>query len=683
MSQQTFFHFSKEEPTSDVVIKRLKELRGEITHHDKLYYDKAAPEISDREYDQLYRELVDLEKKYPSLITPDSPTQRVRDKSPQGFQSATHLVPMQSLDNTYSEQEVLDFMKRLHKTLPEEKILLTMEPKVDGVALSVIYQEGRLVRAVTRGDGTKGDDVTRNVKTIKGIPERLYGSFPALVELRGEIYLPKKVFAHLNEERDEEGLPAFANPRNAAAGSLKQHDPEIVKERHLSAIFYGHGTYEGIFPKTQDDLIKQLEQWGVPTPPRFWIMETEGEVLSAIEELGRIRHDYVFETDGAVLKVNQFSQREQLGSTSKAPRWAIAFKYEPERAVTRLLDITVQVGRSGVLTPVAELEPVLVAGSTVARATLHNEEEIIRKELLIGDQVLVEKAGEVIPAVVAVLKEKRDGSEKKFIMPKQCPACHGAVIKKEGEVALRCINNHCPAQLQRRLQYFASRQAMDIAGLGEAVVFQLLSEGLLKDVSDLYKLTEQQLLPLERMGKKSVQNLLKAIQESRTQPLWRLLVALGIPHVGVTAARILAERFHTMAHLKAASLEELMAIEDVGETMATSIHDFLKQHEIVSLLEKLQQAGVNFGEKDPVVIASQGPLQGTIWVLTGTLSQPREEIAGQIRHAGGKVSSSISAKTTYLLAGEEAGSKLQRAKKLGVEVIDENRFRDLISSSQS
>lgn len=676
-SEQTFFNFS-ENKIPPAAAERAASLCAELRHHDALYYDKAAPEISDREYDQLYRELVDLEKKYPSLVTPDSPTQRVRDKSPQRFQSVAHLVPMQSLDNTYSEEEVLDFMKRLYKLLPHEEISLTMEPKVDGVALSVIYQGGQLLRAVTRGDGTKGDDVTRNVKTIQGIPERLHGIFPELIELRGEIYLPKKIFAQLNEERDEEGLPAFANPRNAAAGSLKQHDPKIVKERHLAAIFYGHGACQGKLPPTQFELIQQFQEWGMPTPPQMWKMKTAEEVLSAIQELGKRRHDYLFETDGAVLKVNQLALRKQLGSTSKAPRWAIAFKYEPERAVTRLLNITVQVGRSGVLTPVAELEPVLIAGSTVSRATLHNEEEIVRKELRIGDHVLVEKAGEVIPAVVAVLKEKRNGSERKFAMPKHCPACHGVVIKKEGEVAWRCINTHCSAQLQRRLQYFASRQAMDIAGLGEAVVAQLLEAKLLKNVADLYLLTEEQLLPLERMGKKSVRNLLKAIEESRIQPLWRLLVALGIPHVGVTAARALAENFHIISQLQAASIEDLLAMEDVGETMAKSIHDFFQQKEIIALLEQLQRAGVNFGEHDKNTISSEGSLRGTIWVLTGTLSRPREEIAELIRQAGGKVSSSISAKTTYLLAGEEAGSKLERAKKLNVEVINEDQFRNII-----
>ena len=680
MPEQAFLDFSKEEKISEAVRARVYELRQQLHHHDTLYYDQAAPEISDREYDQLYRELVELEKECPSLITKDSPTQRLKERS-EKFANAAHLVPMQSLDNTYSEEEVTAFITRLYKLLPGEKIPLTIEPKVDGVAIALLYKEGHLVRATTRGDGRMGDDVTRNIKTISVIPQVLKGTAPAVVELRGEIFLPKTIFARLNEERDEEGLPPFANPRNAAAGSLKQLDPSIVKERCLSAVFYGYGAYEGELPETQSIFVQQLIDWGVPTNPKIWKTETEEEVFAAIKELGALRHDYVFETDGAVLKVDRLAQREQLGSTSKAPRWAMAFKYEPEQAQTRLLAITIQVGRSGVLTPVAELEPVLVAGSTVARATLHNEEEIKRKDLRIGDQVIIEKAGEVIPAVVAALKERRDGSETIFQMPEQCPACHGPVVRQEGEVALRCTNHQCSAQLRRRVEYFASRGAMDIAGLGEAVVAQLIDAGFLKTIADLYSLSAEQLLPLERMGEKSIDNLLKAIDQSRRQPLWRLLAGLGIPHVGVIAARTLAETFHTMEKLAEASIEEFCAVEDIGEIMALSIHEWMRQPATIMLLEQLKKAGLNFGEHDAVTTASHGPLQGTIWVLTGTLSMPREEAAEMIRQAGGRVSSSISAKTTYLLAGEAAGSKLERAKKLGVAVLDESGLQYLLEKS--
>lgn len=669
-AHQAQLNFSKEEEISEQVKEHVAELRRYIQHHDQLYYDKAMPEISDREYDKLYRELVELEKKYPSLIVADSPTQRVKERA-EGFQSAAHLVSMQSLDNTYSEEEVLEFIKRLQKLLPGEDILLTLEPKIDGVAIALLYENGTLVRGLTRGDGTIGDDVTRNIKTISGIPHQLHGKIPKLLEVRGEVYLSKKMFVQLNEERDEAGLPAFANPRNAAAGSLKQLDPTIVKERQLSAIFYGHGAYEGDEIKTQIGFIERLKQWGLPTHEVTWRAETSEAALQAIRELGKIRHDYIFETDGAVLKVDQIGQRNRLGSTSKAPRWAIAFKYEPEQAETRLLDITVQVGRTGILTPVAELEPVVVAGSRVARATLHNEEEILRKDLRIGDYVIIEKAGEVIPAVVSVLKERRTGQEGHFKMPQHCPICHAEVIKKEGEVAIRCSNSHCSGQLQRQIEYFANRRAMDIAGLGEAVVAQLMEAKLLASVADLYRLCAEQLLPLERMGEKSVENLLRSIDESRSRPFWRLLVALGIPHVGVTAARTLAEHFHTMERLQTATVQELMAIEEIGEIMAKSIHDWLRESKTSELLKQLHEAGVHFGEKDVHAVSNEGALRGTTWVLTGTLSQPRDEIAELIRQAGGKVSSSVSAKTTYLLAGEEPGSKLERAKKLKVCVIDE------------
>lgn len=679
-SHQTHFDLSQEEEISATVKNRLAELRLEIERHDRLYYNEAKPEIADRDYDRLYRELLELEKKYPTLKALDSPTERLQEHA-SGFESGAHLVPMQSLDNTYSEEELRAFMIRLGKLLPGVELSLTIEPKIDGVAISLLYKNGVLVRGLTRGDGVAGDDVTRNIATIPAIPQRLRGEAPRLLEVRGEVYLSKKMFVQLNEERDEAGLPAFANPRNAAAGSLKQLDPAIVKERQLSALFYGHGAYEGEPIRTQSELIDLLRQWGLPTHQQLWRVNSPEEALQAIHELGKIRHDYIFETDGAVLKVDQLSERELLGSTSKAPRWAIAFKYEAERAETRLMNITLQVGRTGILTPVAELEPVILAGSRVARATLHNEEEILRKDLRIGDAVIIEKAGEVIPAVVAALKERRSGHESLFKMPLHCPICHTAVLKKEGEVATRCPNSHCPAQLQRQIEYFASRRALDIEGLGEAVVVQLVEAGLLKSAADLYTLTSEELLPLERMGAKRVENLLRAIEESRRRPFWRLLVGLGIPHVGVTAARTLAASFQTMERLQAATMEELTAIEDVGEIMAKNIHEWLRDPKTSALLSQLQQAGVHFGERNARSSSPDGPLQGTTWVLTGTLSRPRDEIAELIREAGGRISSSISAKTSYLLAGEAAGSKLERAKKLKVQVIDEAAFLKLLDSS--
>ncbi len=665
--------------------RRIEELRRRIAHHDRLYYDQAKPEITDREYDALYRELVDLERAHPELVVADSPTMRVGGKHgrPQGaFEQVRHLVPMQSLDNTYSAEEIGEFVARLHRLIPEKEIPLTIEPKVDGVAIALLYEKGRLVRAATRGDGTTGDEVTRNIRTIHSIPPTLHGDFPAVLEARGEIYLPRETFARINAERDEQGLPVFANPRNAAAGSLKQLDPNIVAERGLSGVFYGFGGYEPRerLPSTQQALVEFLQSWGLPTNQKLWTAKTAAEVMSAITELGEIRHGLPFETDGAVIKVDQLVLHQQLGSTSKAPRWAIAYKYEPEQARTRLLDISVQVGRSGVLTPVAELEPVFVAGSTVARATLHNEEEIARKDLRIGDWVLVEKAGDVIPAVASVLVAERNGSERPFVMPSHCPDCGAPVSRFEGEVAVRCGNPGCPAQVRRRIEYFASRNAMDIAGLGEAVVAQLTDAGLLRDISDLYTLTAAQLLPLERMGVKSVENLLSAISESRERPLWRLLAGLGIPHVGVTAARTLASAFLTLDRLADASVEQLCDVNEIGGIMAGAIHAWFRDPVVMELIEKLRSRGLNFGARDPLESAtsSGSKLLGTTWVLTGTLTILREEAADMIRLQGGKVSGSVSAKTTYLLAGEEAGSKLEKAQKLGVKVLNEEAFRHLI-----
>jgi len=662
---------------------RMVELRHQIARHDRLYYDQAKPEISDREYDSLYRELVDLERVHPELISLESPTQKVGGRPQGAFAQVRHLVPMQSLDNTYSAEEITEFVERLQRLLPGEEIPMTIEPKVDGVAIALLYEKGHLVRASTRGDGTEGDEVTRNIRTIGVIPKRLHGKGPEVLEVRGEIYLPKETFSRINAERDEMGLPTFANPRNAAAGTLKQLDPNIVAERKLSAVFYGFGAFQPaggtVLPETMAEFFSTLKDWGLPVNPKHWSACDAREVMAAIRELGEIRHSFSFETDGAVIKANLISQHARLGSTSKAPRWAIAYKYEPEQAKTRLLGISIQIGRSGVLTPVAELDPVFVAGSTVSRATLHNEEEIARKDLRVGDWVIVEKAGDVIPAVVKVLTEERNGSEQVFAMPTHCPVCQAPVTRAEGEVAVRCANPGCDAQARRRIEYFSSRSAMDIEGLGEAMVAQLAEAGLVHNIADLYTLTESQLLPMERMGQKSVSNLLSAISGSRDQPLWRLLAGLGIPHVGVTVARTLASSFGTIERLSAASVEELCSVEEIGEIMATTIHSWFGDPSVLTLLEKLRAAGLNFGERDPkgAAPAVDGPFKGTTWVLTGTLSLPREEVAEIIRLRGGKVSGSVSAKTTYLLAGEEAGSKLEKAQKLGVKVLTEEEFRKL------
>ncbi|MFM8460212.1 MAG: NAD-dependent DNA ligase LigA, partial [Chthoniobacterales bacterium] len=503
------------------VSSRARELRREIARHDRLYYEEAAPQISDREYDVLLRELRDLEDAHPDLRTPDSPTRRVAGKPLDGFKQVRHRVPMQSLDNTYSLEEADEFLERVERLLPGIKLRWTIEPKVDGVAISLTYREGLLELAATRGDGTTGDDVTQNVRTIRSIPLRLEGDVPDLIEIRGEVYLPKKKFAALNEEREKEGEALFANPRNAAAGSLKLLDSSIVAKRGLGAVFYGLGAVEGgKAPQTQTELLAWLKKIGLPVVPKFWEADDEAGVRKAIAALEKIRHDFAFETDGAVIKLDEFKRREQTGSTSKAPRWAMAYKYEAERARTKLNSITVQVGRMGTLTPVAELEPVPIAGSRVARATLHNEEEIARKDIRVGDWVFVEKAGEVIPAVVGVDLKARTGKEKKFKMPERCPSCGSKVFRDPELTAVRCINPDCPAQIRRRLEHFGARGAMDIEGLGEAMVDQLVSAGLVEKLPDIYSLKADEVSALERMGEKSTANLLGAIEGSKAQPLW-------------------------------------------------------------------------------------------------------------------------------------------------------------------
>jgi len=657
---------------------RVGELRREIEEHNRRYHEEASPTISDREYDQLYRELSDLEKRFPKLAAPDSPTQRVGGQPLKAFAQITHRVPMLSLDNTYSEEEVKDFYRRLERLLPNRKIPVVIEPKVDGVAVSLLYEKGELRYAATRGDGTVGDDITQNIRTIRSVPKQLKGDVPAVLEVRGEAYLDKGGFAKLNAERRQAGLPEFANPRNAAAGSLKQLDPAIAAQRPLGVVFYGTGLIEGAALDKHSELFALLKKLGLPGSERWWMADSVEEIVSAIHELDRIRHDFAYQTDGAVVKVDAFAQREILGFTAKSPRWAIAFKYEAERVETRLLDILIQVGRTGTLTPVAALEPVTVGGSRVARATLHNEEEIERKDIRIGDVVVIEKAGEVIPAVVSVRTNLRTGDEKKFRMPKKCPECGSAVVKDEGQVAVRCVNSQCPAQVRRRIEHFASRGAMDIEGLGEAVINQLVQQKLLGDVGDIYALKAEPLNELERMGEKSVSNLLGAIERSKARPLWRLLFGLGILHVGVSAARALAGHFPHLDAIGESSVEELQRIPDVGEVVGQSIHDFFQQAQNREVLEKLRRARLRFEAEEKKEGAGAPGFKGTTWVITGTLNQSRDEIAEMILARGGKVSGSVSKKTSFVLAGEEAGSKLEKAKKLGVRVLDEAEFRKLL-----
>ena len=664
----------------NVAAQRIAALREEIEEHNRRYYEEAAPSISDRDYDRLYRELVELEGRHPELVSPDSPTQRVGGKPLQAFSQVAHRVPMLSLDNTYSEEEIGAFYRRIEKLLPNEKVPVVVEPKVDGVAVSLLYEKGRLKYAATRGDGTKGDDITQNIRTIRSLPKQLKGDAPAVFEVRGEVFMTKAGFAKLNAERNEAGLPVFANPRNSAAGSLKQLDPAITAQRPLGIILYGTGAVEGLELTRHVELFALLKRLGLPCSERWWKAESLEQILSAIRELGKLRHDFIYETDGAVVKVDSFAQRESLGMTSKSPRWAVAFKYEAERVETKLLDILIQVGRTGVLTPVAALEPVFVSGSTVARATLHNEDEIERKDIRIGDTVVIEKAGEVIPAVVNVRTELRNGTEKKFRLPTKCPVCGSRVVKDEGQVAVRCVNAQCPAQLKRRIEHFAARGAMDIEGLGEAMVEQLVSRALVTQVSDIYSLTRDQLSGLDRMGEKSVANLLAAIGRSKQQPLWRLLVGLGILHVGVSAARALADHFSNLDDLIKATPEELQRIPDVGEVVGASIAQFFREPGNREMLDKLRAADLRLTSEPKPVRAGGSRIKGTTWVITGTLSQPREEIAEEIIRHGGKVSGSVSKKTNFLLAGEEAGSKLEKARQLGIKIVAEAEFRKLLVS---
>lgn len=669
-------------PESDsVVLARIAELRARIEEHNRRYYQEAAPTIGDREYDALYRELVELEQQFPQLISAESPTQRVGGAPLKAFSQVTHRAPMLSLDNTYSEEEVADFYRRLERLLPDEEIPVVIEPKVDGVAVSLLYEAGELRYAATRGDGTTGDDITQNIRTIRSVPTRLRGAALQVLEVRGEVFMDKAGFARLNAQRDEAGLPAFMNPRNAAAGSLKQLDPAMAAKRPLGVVFYGTGAVDGIAVERHSEFFQLLKKLGLATPEQWWIATSVEETLQAIHELDRVRHDFAYQTDGAVVKVDRLAQRERLGFTAKSPRWAIAYKYEAERVETRLLDILIQVGRTGVLTPVAALEPVTVSGSRVARATLHNEEEVQRKDIRIGDVVVIEKAGEVIPAIVNVRAELRTGTEREFRMPANCPECGSTVQKDEGQVAIRCVNAQCPAQLKRRIEHFASRGAMDIEGFGEAMVGQLAAAGLVRDVSDIFELDATKLGTLERVGEKSIANLLQAIERSKAQPLWRLIFALGILHVGVSASRALADHFRSVTTLAESSVDELQRISDVGEVVGRSIHGFFQEPANRPLLQRLADAGVRMVDDAPRVSSNHeaSPFVGSTWVITGTLSQPRDEIAEAIISGGGKVSGSVSKKTSYVLAGDEAGSKLVKARKLGLRVVTEKEFRAMLS----
>lgn len=709
--------------------QRVDELREQIRKHDRLYYQDAAPVISDREYDRLYKELVDLETQFPDLLTPDSPTQRVGGKPLEAFAQIQHRVPMLSLDNTYSEEEVANFYKRVTRLLPDQEIPVVIEPKVDGVAVSVMYEKGRLKYAATRGDGVVGDDITQNIKTIRSVPHQLRGDAPDIFEVRGEAYLDKVGFEKLNQERKAAGLPLFANPRNAAAGSLKHLDPKMAARRPLGIVFYGTGAVEGTDTDLHSTIFRLFKNLGLPTHERWWLADSIEQILRAIRELDEIRRGFPYQTDGAVIKVDELMQREQLGFTAKSPRWAIAYKYAAERVETRLQDIIIQVGRTGILTPVAVLDPVLISGSTVARATLHNEDEIKRKDIRIGDMVVIEKAGEVIPAVVEVVKSKRPRDAKPFDFAKhvhcKCPVC-GSPIRRDPEfVAWRCENLYCPAQTTRRVEFFAARGALDIESIGGIVADKLVERGLLREPLDLFSLKTEQLANLNLgteeaprvFGDKNATKAMNAIERARTLSLSRWLFALAIPDVGKTTATQLARFHETIAdvadsqllgdvleyHKSRSDKESAKEIADrliksgfakpskskaakggivteVGPVVAESVRDFFSSAAGKKILRRIEELGINpKSEKVSLKRAAELPLAGKTFVLTGTLpSMTREEATGKIEALGGHVTGSVSKKTDYVLAGAEPGSKIDKAKEIGVKIIDEAEFRKML-----
>jgi DNA ligase (NAD+) len=680
---------------------RHTELVEEIRNHDRAYHVEARPVISDFEYDQLYRELLDLEAQFPDLATLDSPSHRVGGNPLDKFKPVQHLAPMMSLDNTYSQEEVRQFVARVQKLLPNEKIEWVVEPKVDGVAINVRYDNGVFTVGATRGDGTTGDDITANLKTIRSLPLTLEGTrlaasrakakravegIPAVLEVRGEVYFTKESFAKVNAERQSAGEELFANPRNAAAGSLKQLDPKLVARRRLEIILYGTGHIDGGNPpQTQVELLHWLKSLGFKTPEKHWFCRSADELLQAIDGLDTIRDHFPYETDGAVIKLNSIPLRGKLGATSKAPRWGMAFKYAPDQAETQLKSITIQVGRTGALTPVAGLEPVFLAGTTVKRATLHNEDQIRRLDVRVGDTVVIQKAGEIIPEVVRVLTEKRTGGEKSFRFPKECPECgskisKGATAKDEAAV-WRCTNPDCPAQVRGRLEHWCSRGAMDIDGGGEVLVTQLAKSGLAHDVADLYRLKLDELASLERMGEKSAQNFLEGVKASKLRDMWRVLYGLGILHVGSGVAKAIGRSYPDLDSVFAASVDQLHETDDVGEVIAESIGQWYGDPRNRQLIERLRKTDVNFKSSLHSPKAPAGPFAGKTFVLTGTLpSLTREDATAKIEALGGKVSGSVSKKTDFVVAGEEAGSKLDKAQKLGVKIIDEREFLKLCGS---
>ncbi|MBX7186287.1 MAG: NAD-dependent DNA ligase LigA [Vicinamibacteria bacterium] len=665
---------------------RAAELRAAIRRHEHLYYVLSKPEISDREFDALDRELRDIEAAHPELITPDSPTQRVGEVPLSEFPSVNHKEPMLSLENTYSEDEVREFEERIRRQLGNTSLSYVAEPKIDGLSLSVTYEKGRLVRAVTRGDGKIGDDVTANARTIRSLPLSLTPphdgrGIPESIEVRGEVYLPRSVFTRLNEERVRNDEEPFVNPRNAASGAMKQLDPRQVAERGLELFLYSLAQVSGPEPKSHSEALVLLRSLGLRTNPEIRLCASIEDALTECAALREKRHNLDYDIDGVVIKVDSLSLQRELGATSKFPRWAIAYKFPAERATTRLVNIDVQVGRTGKLTPVAHLEPVFVGGTTVSRATLHNAEEIARKDIRVGDLVVVERGGEVIPKIVEVVADKRPPSAAPFAMPTACPVCGAHVAAIAGEVDLRCPNTSCKAQIEERIKHYARRQAMDIEGLGDKLVGVLVEMGAVKDIADLYTLEPSALAQLERMGEKSATNLVASIDKSREAGLQRLLFGLGIRFVGERAAELLSRRFGSMEALSRATAEEIDAVPEIGEAVVASLREWFEAPQNRHLLDRLHKAGVRLNAISGGREEAR-TLEGLQFVLTGVLdSMDRNEAKRRIESRGGRVTSAVSSKTDFIVAGGDAGSKLEKGRALGIKILDEAGLLGLLSEN--
>lgn len=673
----------------DVMVeKEVQRLRDEIRRHDALYYQLAAPEITDLEYDRLMQRLNQLEAAHPELLSPDSPTQKVGGQPIEGFVTVEHLVPMLSIDNAYTEEELAEFGQRVVKLAGDQPIEWVIEYKVDGVALSLIYEKGQLVRAVTRGDGRRGDDVTHNARTMRGVPLRLIGDYPDVLEVRGETFIGNSDFAQLQSDMKAAGEEPLKNSRNGAAGAIKLLDPKLCAERKLRFFAHSVGSLKGAAYATHWEFLQAINAMGIPTVSKTSVQPSFDSAVVHTQKLMEDLHTLDFEVDGIVLKVNDLRIRERLGMTSKSPRWVIAYKWEKYEAETRVKEILINVGKTGALTPVAMLEPVEIAGTTVSRASLHNRDEIERLGIQIGDWIIVEKAGKIIPHVVRVEQHKRDATQVPFEFPTHCPECHTAVVKDEDGVYIRCPNPSCPAQLRESLRYFASRSAMDIEGLGIKLIEQLTELKLLTGFSDIYRLKDRkaELLELERLGEKSIDNLLDGIEASKTQPLWRLLTALNLRHVGTRTAQQLAERFGTMQILASQTEEQLSEVDEVGQVIAKSVAAFFTSDFGKKIVSELTDLGLNMGDAAAAAKAAAeraaGRLVGKTLVVTGTLTRfKRDEITEMIQQHGGKAASSVSKKTDFVIAGADAGSKLAKAQELGVKVLTEDEFVDLIGGS--